>query len=94
LALSDRALGGILLVGSLLALAVYLYALAAGPWTWWLAVTVVMVILVGALCLILAWIGYTLLTTPAPAPPTIETPPASETPSASTSAQTEEKKEG
>lgn len=88
MALGDKALGGILLVGSLLALAVYLYALAAA---WWLAVTVIMVILVGAVCLILAWIGYTLLTTPPPAPPTVEVPPTLETPITPTPTQSGER---
>ena len=69
--MGDKALGGAMLVGGVIALIIYLLALffwGVGSTAWQLAITVVAVIAVGAVCVILIWIGYTLITTPAPAP--------------------------
>jgi MFS family permease len=65
--LSDKVLGALLLVAGILVIAVYVWALFfAGSFAWLVAISVVAVIAVGAVCVIVAWIGYTLLTTPSP----------------------------
>jgi len=86
---NDRALGAVLLIGGILAFVGYLALL----FTWFeVAVMLIMIIAVGAVCFILAWIGYTLLTTP---PPTqVEAPtetPATAPTATSATAQTPEK---
>jgi len=66
---NDRVVGAGLLAGGVLALIGYLALL----FTWfYAAVVIVVVIMVAAFCFVLAWIGYTLLTTPAPT--RVETP--------------------
>ncbi|MEM3736497.1 MAG: transcriptional regulator [Candidatus Bathyarchaeia archaeon] len=81
--MNDRFLGAVLLVGGILAFLGYLALL----FTWFeIAVIVVMVTLVGAVCFILAWIGYTLLTTPAPTQ--LEAPTTSSTPATGTEEKT------
>ncbi|MFH1327986.1 MAG: transcriptional regulator [Candidatus Bathyarchaeota archaeon] len=77
----DRSLGAAILVLSCLAFIGYIILLFTN---FEIAVIIIMIIAVGAVCGILAWIGYTLVTTPAPSIP--ETPPEAET-------KTEEKKE-
>lgn len=57
-----------MLVGAILGLFGYLWLLFVVSFE--AAVIIIMVILVGAICVILGWVGYTLITTPAPAPPT------------------------
>ena len=74
--MGDKALGCAMLVGGVIALIIYLLALflwGVGSIAWEIAITVVAVIAVGAVCVILIWIGYTLVTTPAPV--TAETKP-------------------
>jgi len=73
---NDRALGAALLIGGFLAFVGYLYLLFTA---FEAAVILIMVILVGGVCFILAWIGYTLLTTPAPTQ--VEVPSPTSTPS-------------
>ena len=76
--MGDKTLGGAMLVGGVIALIIYLLALflgGVGSIAWQLAITVVAVIAVGAVCVILIWIGYTLITTPAPVQVTAETKP-------------------
>ena len=76
--MSDRGIGAGMLAGAIVALIIYLLALFFPPWggiggfAWYIAITVVAIIAVGAVCVIIAWVGYTLLTTPAPTPPTLE----------------------
>lgn len=83
--MGDRGLGAVMLGGGLIALIIYVLALFAfGPLgvpnlAWWLAITIVALIAVGALCVVIIWIGYTLITTPAPTPPSVETGVPSET---------------
>lgn len=65
----DRILGVVMLVGGILALIVYVSALFfLGEFAWYLAISALALIAVAVVCGILAWIGYTLLTTPAPKP--------------------------
>jgi predicted DNA-binding transcriptional regulator len=65
----DKVLGAVMLVGGILALIVYVSALFfLGEFAWYLAISIVAFIAVAAVCGILAWIGYTLITTPKPIP--------------------------
>jgi predicted DNA-binding transcriptional regulator len=63
----DRTLGGIILVGSLTAIVIYFWLLFVSPWAW-LTIKVSAFVAVGLVLLIVAWIGYTLATTPPPMP--------------------------
>lgn len=65
--MNDRALGYVVLVGSLLGIACYFYLVFVSPWTL-LVVQVSAFLTVAAVLLIMAWIGYTLATTPPPLP--------------------------
>ncbi len=83
--MSDKGLGAGMLAGGIIALVVYLFALfgyGIGSLAWQLALTIVAIIAVGAVCIIIIWIGYTLLTTPAPETPSFEPASKSETPEA------------
>ena len=64
---NDRMLGGIIFLGSLAGIAIYFWLLFMSPWAW-LTVQVSALIAVGMILLIMAWIGYTLATTPPPMP--------------------------
>ena len=64
---NDRVLGGAILVGSLAGIAVYFWLLFMSPWAW-LTIQVSAIAAVGMVLLIIAWIGYTLATTPPPMP--------------------------
>ena len=64
---NDRILGGAILVGSLAGIAVYFWLLFMSPWAW-LTIQVSAIAAVGMVLLIIAWIGYTLATTPPPMP--------------------------
>ncbi|MFQ5762086.1 MAG: transcriptional regulator [Candidatus Bathyarchaeia archaeon] len=90
--MNDKALGAGLLVGGILGFIGYIILLITSPI---LALQIIAIIAVGALCVILAWIGYTLITTPAPAPIEAEAPPPTETATStatSTSVTPEQKK--
>jgi len=93
--MSDKAIGAAMLAGAIIALIIYLLALFFPPWggiggfAWYIAITVVAIIAIGAVCVIIGWVGYTLLTTPAPTPPTLE-----ETSEVPVEAGEGEKKEG
>ena len=63
----DRALGGIILLGSLAGVVIYFWLLFMSPWAW-LTIQVSALLAVGMVLLIMAWIGYTLATTPPPMP--------------------------
>jgi len=90
--MSDKGIGVAMLAGAVIALIIYLLALFFPPWggiggfAWYIAITIVALIAVGAVCVIIAWVGYTLLTTPAPTPPTLE-----ETSTETSGEKTEEK---
>jgi len=64
---NDRVFGGLILVGSLGGIAVYFWLLFVSPWTL-LTIQVSALFAVGMVLLIMAWIGYTLATTPPPMP--------------------------
>ena len=64
---NDRVLGGIILLGSLAGIVIYFWLLFMSPWAW-LTVQVSALLAVGMVLLIMAWIGYTLATTPPPMP--------------------------
>ncbi len=64
---NDRVLGGTILVGSLAGIAVYFWLLFMSPWAW-LTIQISAIAAVGMVLLIIAWIGYTLATTPPPMP--------------------------
>ena len=63
----DRVLGGAILVGSLAGVVIYYWLLFMSPWAW-LTIQLSALLAVGMCLLIMAWIGYTLATTPPPMP--------------------------
>ncbi len=63
----DQVLGWIVLVGSVVGIVVYFYLTFLSPWVL-LTIQVSAFLAVAAVLAIVAWIGYTLATTPAPAP--------------------------
>jgi predicted DNA-binding transcriptional regulator len=63
----DRVTGGAILVVSLGGIVAYCWLLFMSPWAW-LTVQVSAFLAVGMMLLIMAWIGYTLATTPPPMP--------------------------
>ena len=64
---NDRVLGGAIVVGSLAGIVVYFWLLFMSPWAM-LTIQVSAIAAVGMVLLIIAWIGYTLATTPPPMP--------------------------
>ncbi|MCX8176198.1 MAG: transcriptional regulator [Candidatus Bathyarchaeota archaeon] len=73
---SDKILGGLMLVGGVVVFILYAWALFfAGEVAWWYAISIVAIVAVGAVCVIIAWVGYTLLTTPTPSPVALEPEP-------------------
>jgi len=64
---NDRTLGGAILIGSIIGIAIYFWLLFMSPWAW-LTIQVSAFAAVGMILLIIAWIGYTLATTPPPMP--------------------------
>ena len=64
---NDRALGGIIFRGSLAGIVIYFWLLFMSPWAL-LTIQVSALLAVGMVLLIMAWIGYTLATTPPPMP--------------------------
>lgn len=65
--MDDRVLGAGILIGSLLGIACYLYLVFLSPWAI-LVVKISAFLAVSAILAIMAWIGYTLATTPQPEP--------------------------
>jgi len=65
--LNDKLLGYVILVGSLFGVACYFYLVFLSPWAL-LVVQVSAFLAVAAVLVIMAWIGYTLATTPPPEP--------------------------
>ena len=63
----DKVLGGVILVGSLAGIVVYFWLLFMSDWSK-LTIQVSAFLAVGMCLLIMAWIGYTLATTPPPMP--------------------------
>ena len=64
---NDRVLGGAILVGSLAGIVIYFWLLFISPWAQ-LTIQVSALLAVGMCLLVMAWIGYTLATTPPPMP--------------------------
>ena len=64
---NDRTLGGAILVGSIAGVVLYFWLLFMSPWAM-LTIQVSAFVAVGIVLLIIAWIGYTLATTPPPMP--------------------------
>ncbi len=64
---NDRTLGGAILVGSIAGIAIYFWLLFMSPWAYF-TIQVSAFAAVGMVLLIIAWIGYTLATTPPPMP--------------------------
>jgi predicted DNA-binding transcriptional regulator len=64
---NDRTLGGIIFLGSLAGIVIYFWLLFKTPWAW-LTIQISALLAVGMVLLIMAWIGYTLATTPPPMP--------------------------
>jgi len=65
--LEDKTLGYIILIGSLVGIGLYFYLVFMSPWVL-LVVQVSAFLAVAAILAIIAWIGYTLATTPPPMP--------------------------
>ncbi len=63
----DKVLGGVILVASLAGIVIYFWLLFMSPWAT-LTIQVSAFLAVGMCLLIMAWIGYTLATTPPPMP--------------------------
>jgi len=67
LVLGDKALGYIVLIGSLLGIGCYFYLALLSPWAM-LVIQISAFLAVAAVLAVIAWIGYTLVTTPPPLP--------------------------
>lgn len=65
--MNDKALGAVVLVGSLAGVAIYFYLVFLSTWSL-LAIQVSAFLAVAAILFIVAWIGYTQATTPPPTP--------------------------
>ncbi len=65
--MDDKTMGWLLVVGSFLGIVIYFYLLFLSSWGW-LTIQVSAILAVGGILLIIAWIGYTLATTPPPMP--------------------------
>ena len=63
----DQIMGWMILLGGLLGIFVYFYLTFLSPWTL-LTIQISAFVAVAAVLLIVAWIGYTLATTPPPTP--------------------------
>ena len=65
--MDDRVSGYAMLFGSLLGVACYFYLVFLSPWAL-LVVQISAFLAVAAVLVVMAWIGYTLATTPSPEP--------------------------
>ena len=65
--MDDKVLGYIIFIGSLVGIGLYFYLVFMSPWVL-LVVQVSAFLAVAAILAIIAWIGYTLATTPPPMP--------------------------
>ena len=64
---NDRILGGAILLVSIAGVVIYFWLLFMSSWAW-LTIQVSAFLAVAMMLLIIAWIGYTLATTPPPIP--------------------------
>jgi predicted DNA-binding transcriptional regulator len=65
--MNDRLMGALVLLASLAGVVVYFYLVFLAPWAL-LVIQVSAFLAVAAVLVIVAWIGYTLATTPPPGP--------------------------
>ena len=65
--MNDKTIGWTVLIGSILGIIIYFYLIFLSPWSS-LTIEVSAFMAVGTVLLIIAWIGYTLATTPPPMP--------------------------
>ena len=65
--MNDRLMGVLVLLASLVGVVVYFYLVFLAPWAL-LVIQVSAFLAVAAVLVIVAWIGYTLATTPPPGP--------------------------
>ena len=65
--MNDKVMGYVIVLGSLLGVACYFYLLFLSPWDM-LVLQISAFLAVAAVLAIMAWIGYTLATTPPPMP--------------------------
>ena len=79
----DQSYGGLILVVSIVVILLYLFGLTSADWRPWLIGAPVVLAVLGILG-ITAWIGYTMYSTPPPAP--LENEMSTSTPTASTGA--------
>jgi predicted DNA-binding transcriptional regulator len=63
----DQVLGWVILLGSLIGIGLYFWLLFFTPWAW-LIIQISALVAVGGVLGIMAWIGYTMATTPPPTP--------------------------
>jgi predicted DNA-binding transcriptional regulator len=67
--MDDRVTGYLILIGSIVGIGVYFWLVFLAPQAWaWLTIQASAMVAVGGILLIVAWIGYTLATTPPPVP--------------------------
>ena len=64
---NDKNLGGIIFIGSLAGIGIYFWLVFVSSWAF-ITIQISAFLAVGLLLIIMAWIGYTLATTPAPTP--------------------------
>lgn len=64
---NDKVLGGIILIGSIAGIVAYFWLLFFSPWAY-ITLQLSAFIAVAMILIIMAWIGYTLATTPPPVP--------------------------
>jgi predicted DNA-binding transcriptional regulator len=65
--MDDRVVGVLILIGSILGIVAYFWLVFISPW-FFLTMQLTAFVAVAAVLFILAWIGYTLVTTPPPEP--------------------------
>ena len=65
--MNDKVLGYIIFIGSLLGIGCYFYLVFMSPWIS-LVINISAFVAVAAILAVIAWIGYTLATTPPPMP--------------------------
>jgi len=75
--MDDRIVGALILVGSVLGIACYFWLVFMSPWAW-LTIQLSAFLAVAAVLAIMAWIGYTIATTPPPEPLEDLEPPTDE----------------
>jgi len=65
--MDDKTTGWIITIASILGIIIYFYLIFISPWSS-LTIEISAFLAVGAILLIIGWIGYTLATTPPPTP--------------------------